>query len=310
MGRRLWTVTILSDRGGRPVRHIHLPRELVRLIIGAALFAVAGISSLATLYLMGATPARTDVALQAENELLADELRNLNTQIDTLALSLDRLAQKDEFYRLLAGLEPVAPRDLLVGVSRIEPAPAGGESRIDASTAQRTSPTGKQLASLLRRARLLAFSWRQAEDSLSERHSRLNATPSIAPTAGYISSDFSPARWHPILERPLPHTGIDIVAIHGTPVVASARGRVDTVGYHAEYGLTVDVDHGYGVVTRYAHLSRAVVRVGERVARGQQLGQVGQSGLAVGPHLHYEVLVNGRAVNPRRFILERDVIPD
>jgi murein DD-endopeptidase MepM/ murein hydrolase activator NlpD len=312
MARRLWTVTIVSDEAGRRIRHIHLPRDVARLSIGAALCAVAGLSSLATVYVIDATPGQADVRLQAKNELLENQLRELNTKIDTLELSLVQLAQKDELYRLLAGLEPSAPDDLVVGVS-----PPGTESvqanplyRIDARTARRTFSTGRQLTSLLQRARVLAFSWREAEDTLSERHARFNATPSISPTAGYISSAFSAARWHPILERPRPHTGIDIVAVHGTPVVASARGRVDAVGFRSAYGLTVEIDHGYGVVTRYAHLSRTRVRVGETVERGQQIGRVGQSGLAIGPHLHYEVLVNGQPANPRRYILDRDVVHD
>jgi murein DD-endopeptidase MepM/ murein hydrolase activator NlpD len=312
MGRRLWTVTIVASNAGRPIRHIQLPREIVRLSIAAALFAVAGISSLATVYLMDGTPARTDVQLQAHNALLEDELRSLNTQVDTLELSLDRLAQKDELYRLLAGLEPSAPGDLLVGTSahRMQTVQSNPLYGVDERTAQMTFATGGQLSALLRRARQLASSWRQAADTLGERHARFNSTPSIAPTVGYISSEFTTARWHPILERPLPHTGLDIVAAYGAPVVATARGRVEKVGYHTEYGLTIDLDHGYGTVTRYAHLSRTAVRVGETVERGQQIGTVGQSGLAVGPHLHYEVLVNGQAANPRRYILERDVIQD
>lgn len=312
MARRLWTVSIVSDETGRPVRHIHLPREVARLTIAAALFAVAGISSLATVYVIDATPGQANVTLQTKNQLLEDELRDLNTKIDTLELSLVQLAQKDELYRLLAGLEPMAPDDLAVGRSgsNTESVQTRPLYQLDARTARRTFATGRQLSSLLRRARELAFSWREAEDTLSERHARLNATPSISPTVGYISSTFSPARWHPILERPRPHTGVDIVAAHGTPVVASARGRIDAVGFHSAYGLTVDIDYGYGVLTRYAHLSRSTVRVGETVERGQQIGRVGQSGLAVGPHLHYEVLVNGQPANPRRYILDRDVVPD
>jgi murein DD-endopeptidase MepM/ murein hydrolase activator NlpD len=312
MARRLWTVTIVTDEAGRSVRHIRLPRDIVRVSIATALFAVAGVSSLATVYVMDATPGKAAVRLEAKNQLLEDELRNLNTRIDTLALSLDELAQQDEFYRLVAGLEPIAADDLQVGM-----ADPGADSlqqrplyRIDARTAQRTFSTGRQLSALLRRARLLAFSWRQAEDTVSERHARFNALPSIAPTAGYISSAFTPSRWHPILKQPRPHTGIDIVAARGSPVVASARGRADAVGHHAEYGLSVVIDHGYGVLTRYAHLSSTKVRVGETVERGQQIGTIGQSGLAVGPHLHYEVLVNGQPANPRHYIMNRNVVHD
>src|SRR5690606_11177737 len=101
-----------------------------------------------------------------------------------------------------------------------------------------------QLNSLISRARVLAFSWREAEDTLSGKHARLAATPSIYPTRGYVSSSFSTSRWHPILDRPRPHAGIDIVANTGTPVVAAANGRVASAGHRGDYGLLVDIDHG------------------------------------------------------------------
>lgn len=295
-----------------PVRQHRLSREAVRLCIALALIAISGLSSLATAVLMGGAPGPAESRLAAENELLEEQLETLNSRIDTLQLSLEELAQRDEFYRLLAGLEPLGSDVLQAGI--------GGPNanslvvsplyRVDARAGRRAFSTSSQLSTLLRRARVLAFSWREAEDTLSERVARFEATPSIAPTHGYVSSTFTTARWHPILDRPRPHTGIDIVAKFGTPVVASAKGRVSAVGQHTEYGLLVEIDHGYGVVTRYAHLSKTAVRVGQTVERGTHIGNVGKSGLAVGPHLHYEVLVNGTPANPRHFILDTNVVPD
>jgi murein DD-endopeptidase MepM/ murein hydrolase activator NlpD len=181
---------------------------------------------------------------------------------------------------------------------------------VDESSGRRAFSVSMQLNSLIRRANVLSSSWQEAEDTLSDKHARLGATPSIYPTTGYLSSTYSSSRWHPILNRPRPHHGIDIVAAIGTPVVASAHGRVASAGHRGDYGLLIEVDHGHGVVTRYAHLSRTAVRVGQVVQRGQKIGAVGTTGLSVGPHLHYEVIVNGRPSNPRRFILDMAAVPD
>jgi murein DD-endopeptidase MepM/ murein hydrolase activator NlpD len=311
MARREWTVVIVSDEDTR-VRQFRLSRELVRMGIALALLLIATLSSVATAFMVRSGAGVTDARLLAKNELLERELEDLTIRLDTLHTSIESLAQKDEYYRLLAGLEPVGSDVLAAGIGgpdadSLEASPL---FVVDPRTGRRAFSTSTQLNSLIRRARVLAFSWREAEDTLTWKLDRLRSTPSIYPTRGYVSSSFSNARWHPILDRPRAHTGIDIVAARGTPVVASANGRVSAVGQQGEYGLTIEIDHGHGVVTRYAHLSKATVRVGEQVERGHQIGNVGMSGLAVGPHLHYEVLVNGQAANPRRYILDSNVIPD
>jgi murein DD-endopeptidase MepM/ murein hydrolase activator NlpD len=163
---------------------------------------------------------------------------------------------------------------------------------------------------LLRRARLLSASWSEAQDSLQFHFDRLAALPSILPTNGSISSSFSRMRQHPILNRARPHEGVDITAPRGTAIVAAAKGRVRFVGYQGEFGLMVEIDHGFGYITRYAHASRALVRAGQQVKRGDTIAQVGETGLAVGPHLHYEVLLNGRAINPKPYLMDLSVIPD
>jgi hypothetical protein len=311
MARRDWTVVIVSD-DDTGVRQFRLSREAVRILIALALFLVAGLSSLGTALFVGGSSGRADERLLTKNELLERELDDMTSRLDTLQLSLETLAEKDEFYRLLAGLDPHGPGVLMAGIGgpdadTLEASPLYA---VDPRTGRRAFSASTQLNSLIRRARVLTFSWREAEDTLTWKHALLSATPSIIPTKGYVSSTFTNSRWHPILDRPRPHTGIDIVAPRGTPVVASAHGRVSSVGQQGEYGLMVEVDHGFGTVTRYAHLSRTSVRVGEHVVRGQQIGNVGDSGLAVGPHLHYEVLVNGQPSNPHRYILDMNAIPD
>lgn len=174
-----------------------------------------------------------------------------------------------------------------------------GYAEIAARHAEAGSP---DVSALVRRAQILSLGLDQAHEALEERHERLLRTPSILPTRGTLSSAFTRSRWHPVLNRSRPHNGLDIGADRGAPILASAKGRVRSAGWSSGYGLTVEIDHGYGYVTRYAHASRLHVRKGERVERGQKIAEVGSTGLAEAPHLHYEVLIDGTPANPRRFI--------
>jgi murein DD-endopeptidase MepM/ murein hydrolase activator NlpD len=193
-----------------------------------------------------------------------------------------------------------------------------GTETLESSAAYQVNPeVGEQLfaasydlETLVRRASLLRSSMDEAITTLRENTERLEATPSISPSNGHLSSLFSKNRRHPVLRITRPHQGIDIAAPVGEPILAPAKGKVTFAGWKSGgYGNTVEIDHGYGYVTRFAHASRVLVRAGETVERGQIIAEVGATGLVSGPHLHYEVEVNGAAVDPLNFILA-DAIPD
>jgi murein DD-endopeptidase MepM/ murein hydrolase activator NlpD len=114
-----------------------------------------------------------------------------------------------------------------------------------------------------------------------------------------ISSRFTRQRFHPILKRNVPHLGTDYAAAIGTDVWATAQGRVTVAGWNGGYGKMVELEHPNGYRTRYAHLSRIEVRKGQRVSKRDVVGQVGATGRATGPHLHYELIHNGRQIDPR-----------
>jgi murein DD-endopeptidase MepM/ murein hydrolase activator NlpD len=141
-------------------------------------------------------------------------------------------------------------------------------------------------------------------DSLSGLVSRLGTIPSLMPAAGELSSPFASERYHPILHITRAHQGIDVSAPLGTPVLAPAAGVVRQVGTQGSLGLVVEIDHGAGLLSLYAHLSRARVTVGQQVTRGETIANVGSTGLSTGPHLHYEVHVDGRPIDPRTFVLK------
>jgi murein DD-endopeptidase MepM/ murein hydrolase activator NlpD len=138
--------------------------------------------------------------------------------------------------------------------------------------------------------------------AINARRELLASTPSIWPTKGWISSGFG-YRTSPFTGKREFHKGLDISGPSGTPIYAPATGKVTFSGTDGAYGLTVILNHGNGITTRYAHLNRLAVKNGQSVARGELIGLMGNSGRSTGPHLHYEVRLNGVFVNPERFIL-------
>jgi murein DD-endopeptidase MepM/ murein hydrolase activator NlpD len=130
----------------------------------------------------------------------------------------------------------------------------------------------------------------------------LLSTPSIWPVRGRVTSGFGPRR-APLGGGTAMHLGIDISNRIGTLIRAPARGAVTFVGRESGYGIIITLDHGNGIITRYAHLNKAFVQEGDYVQRGDVIAEVGNTGRTTGPHLHYEVIVNGTHVNPMRYIL-------
>ncbi|MEW6307972.1 MAG: M23 family metallopeptidase [Bacillota bacterium] len=136
-----------------------------------------------------------------------------------------------------------------------------------------------------------------ASEDLAYQSSR----PSIPPAVGFITSPFgvrtSPFGWGVQF-----HSGIDIAARDGTPIVATGDGRVTFVGWKSSYGRTVELEHGYGYATLYGHCSKVIVSVGQKVKKGTVIAYMGSTGQSTGPHVHYEVRVNGKLVNPRTYM--------
>ncbi len=142
-------------------------------------------------------------------------------------------------------------------------------------------------------------------EMLSDRQSLLSATPYIKPARGPIGSRFG-YRIDPINGKQKMHAGVDIVAPPGTPVRAPADGVVSFAGWDEQFGKLVSIDHGYGVLTRYAHNSQIYVQVGQKVSKFDVISASGNTGRSTGPHVHYEVRVNGIPVNPMNYILDEE----
>ena len=183
--------------------------------------------------------------------------------------------------------------------------PAGPGTGIGGAVASPPRPTppntpSAELNALAAEIREAGTSLRALQSLLARASRALAALPSTWPVRGAVNSEFG-TRFSPWSRVEEFHTGMDIAAPRGTAVRAPATGKVTFAGFQPEYGLAVIIDHGQEISTVYAHLSKIRVARGQQVMRGTEIGLTGSTGRSSGPHLHYEILVSGRAVNPRSF---------
>jgi murein DD-endopeptidase MepM/ murein hydrolase activator NlpD len=165
-------------------------------------------------------------------------------------------------------------------------------------------PVSERLATLKDSTAQMEHTLRTLSTVLGHSKEFLGAIPSITPTAGWVTSSFG-ARQSPFDGRQVMHFGIDVGAPEGSPVFATADGEVLFAGSSKTFGNIVILEHAYNVVTKYAHNSQLMVREGQKIRRGQKIALVGNTGRSTGPHLHYEVWVNGRPVDPTNYLIDR-----
>ena len=299
-----WTYLLVRDGHSAIKQYALSSRRLQVLVGGGLLAAIILIGYALTIGVDGYARLRS-AQLDTRNTVLQDELQEFQMRVDHLESTLNQIAQDDARFRSIAGLESIDSEVLQAGVGG--PGLVGPEAHslwtIDPSISENLFEVSYDLNQLERRARLLSSSLEEATDSLLAHRDLLESTPSILPTPGWLSSSYSESRMHPIHNRPLPHPGVDISAPKGTSIYAAAKGKVIKAGWIVGYGLTIEIDHGFGYVTLYGHASELVASQGEEVQRGDVIARVGSTGIATSPHLHYEVRVQGIAQNPANFIL-------
>jgi murein DD-endopeptidase MepM/ murein hydrolase activator NlpD len=206
--------------------------------------------------------------------------------------------------RLLAGLEPIDEGVRLMGIGGPDFTAQDPLYTLDAGLATDVGETRRTLDELLRQTELQRYSYLEVLENLEQQRDHWARIPSISPVAeGRITSGYG-RRLDPFTKRRALHRGVDISARRGAPIVATADGKVIFAKKNYNYGLTVKIDHGNGIVTLYAHILDIKVKRGDRVKRGQEIARVGSTGRATAPHVHYEVRVDGRTANPRQYMLD------
>jgi biotin carboxyl carrier protein len=306
MPQRRWTLLVVPHGSDSPRTYSLSQRGLKAITIAAGVLGAVATICVAIVALQVAVPSlRVGFA---RNEALGESVAALQSRLDFMADTLAAIERRDQQIRLLTGL-PVDSASLSFAdgpEELVSNDPLTSPSSVGLVTAN----AGVEVDQLIRRANSLAASFAEVSDTLARHMDRLAHTPSIMPTAGWLSSAFSRSRFHPILHIARPHEGIDVSAPMGAPIVAPAAGTVIRVGRERGYGNILEIDHGNGIVTKFAHCSRILVRRGQHVKRGQEIAAVGNTGLSTGPHLHYEIHVNGRVVNPLTYVMPADAIPE
>jgi len=302
---------MLVPHGAGSSRAVAVSRVVLQGLLGIGGLMVLGMVVLAVAAIARGVSITRYERLQHEHRLLVDEIARVQGELAIVGDSVNSMGERGQGLRLLAGLDLLDSGVQQAGIG----GPPGawperdGLLAIGADGAQAFSAR-VEVDGLLRRADLLMHSVGQAYESLASHERRFAATPSIMPTHGRISSPFAAERLDPVLGIVRPHEGMDVAAPKGSEIEAPAAGVVKAVKWEDGYGNYLLIDHGYGVVTRFAHCLKILVVPGQRVKRGQTIALVGSTGESTGPHVHYEVLVNGRPVNPKKFVLPEDKITD
>ena len=239
---------------------------------------------------------RQNASLRMENASYRDTTTELVAQVSALQAAADDLGAR-------AALDPNAARAMEGLPSSITNRAMGGGSVADVTTPLTTVMSSAEPAFGLLRDVLHMIDRKldEARPGLERREALAAATPSIWPVSGWLSSAYG-SRFDPFDGARDFHAGLDISADQGEPVRATADGLVVTARYHGNFGNLVVLDHGFSIGTRYGHLSRFAVAEGQRVSRGDVIGYVGSTGRSTSPHVHYELMLNGRAVNPLRLL--------
>jgi murein DD-endopeptidase MepM/ murein hydrolase activator NlpD len=224
--------------------------------------------------------------LRTENE----DLRGVNQSFES---SVQQLQEK------LADYEDRTQQ--LAIVAGLDSSPEGSEAGIGGGLS--TDGSAADLSIEARTARLDG-ALDEVEEQLHEQMRWISSMPAITPARGILTSNFG-MRSDPITRGRAFHSGLDIAAAPGAPVHATADGVVARAGRNGGLGKAVYLSHGYGLSTRYGHLSKIAVKPGERVKRGDVIGYVGNTGRSTGYHLHYEVHLDGKAVNPKAYLLDQ-----
>lgn len=298
-----FTILVIPE-GTNRVNRFSLPRIVLPLVLAVVIGAVG----MAGYWFHQYDSLRADLP---DLRNLQEQNRRQEAQIDSFASRLSEFKQQmaklrtfNRRLRVMANLEKPSSSDDVFGIG-------GPEVHQGGSGVKLTNTMGERRVLIMQRDLDQMTSEAEAERSiqkelakfLKERRSVLASTPSIWPAHGWVTSGFG-YRVSPFTGKRQFHAGLDISTRTGSPIVAPAAGVITFVGHEGGYGKMLVVNHGHGLVTRYGHLKKYLVKTGQKVKRGERLGLVGSTGRSSGPHLHYEVLMSGVPTNPRYYILD------
>ena len=301
MDREHFSILIFGQKTSG-TRHLRIHKRTFKIAFYLSLFVLLSVTFFFCDYVQVKKKAFEMSRLRQETDTQKTQIHFFSARIEDLERQLSRLKDFDKKIRIIANLEKVLETPPFMGMG----GPSPSDIREKLKNEKDDKGLVRQMEADIDRLRAEAVS---REGSLSELEKLLEAkreilvhTPSIWPALGWVTSGFG-FRMNPFTGLTQMHEGVDISNRIGTPVVTPAHGIVSDVGNDLVHGKIVVISHGFGMSSRFSHLNKALVKIGQKVKRGDKVAEVGMTGKTTGPHLHYEVRINGIPANPMRYAL-------
>jgi murein DD-endopeptidase MepM/ murein hydrolase activator NlpD len=307
--RKKISIFILNNSGA-PIRQVTTSKTALVLLTLLLFVGFSGVGYLGYRHhrLMQALKNKRKAEEQAACQLI--EIKNQRKQIQAFAEKIDalktRLSELNDFekkIRIIANLENAEEQGGLFGIGGSKPEDLSIGIELDKKQAGLIREMHDQIDQIETAISRQDEGFETLLKGIEKQQNLLASTPAIHPVDGWITSGFG-YRVSPFTNKKEFHKGIDIAAAKGTPVVATAAGTITSTGNKGTLGRVLTIDHGHGMVTRFAHLAKFLKSPGEKVKRGDTIALVGNSGRSTGPHVHYEVHLNGIPVNPKKYLLD------
>lgn len=307
MGNRI-TFFIMSTNG-TPARQISVSKFFIVLLglIGLGCVAAAGYGAYEWHHLRATAfnNGELEKRIAGQREVVMVQRKQIQQFAEDINNLKDRIVKLNGFekqIRIIANLEPKEKKSGLFGVGGSTPEDIDPKLSLTEKHNSLIREMNEQMDALHQASGIQELNFKSLITSLDSQKNLLASTPAIWPAEGFVTSDFG-NRQSPFTGLTEFHKGLDIAAEKGTPVMATANGKVIFAGKKGAHGNLLIIDHGHGMVTRYAHLSKFLKKVGDSVERGEEVALIGNTGRSTGPHVHYEVRLNGVPVDPTTYIL-------
>ncbi len=296
-----YTVILMADLAGK-MKRFNVPKNVVKFflilfVIGASSFGYFSYTMLNTDFKIEELEELRKISMRQKREIQQFALR-----IEEFQKEMATLEKFDKKLRIITSLETAPEKPNTFGVGGPNDDSGTFTNASELYTASLLNQLNEDLDHLSSLARKQEISFHELDAFFKDQSSLLTSTPSIWPTRGWVTSGFG-YRVSPFTGLRELHEGLDIATHRGAIIMAPANGVVVESTRTKGLGNVIEIDHGYGIVSRFGHNSKNHVKRGDRVKRGQVIATVGSTGRSTGPHLHYEVMLNGVPVNPLRYIL-------
>ena len=301
MDKEHYSILIFGPKTSRS-RHLKIRKKTFKIVLYLFAFALLSTTFFFCDYIQVKKKAFELSRLREEAQAQKSQLHFFSSKIEDLEKQLSKLKDFDKKIRIIANLERGQETTSLMGMG----GPSPSDIRDKLKSAKDDPGLVQQMRADVERLQSEAItqevSLAELEKNLQSKKEMMIRMPSLWPTMGWVTSGFG-FRTNPFTGLSQMHEGMDISNRVGTLVVAPSDGIVSDVGNDLVYGKILVISHGFGMVSRYCHLSKTLVKAGQKVSRGDKIAEIGMTGRTTGPHLHYEVRLNGIPVNPMRYIV-------